>query len=111
MVERLEPLIRGWVAYFRMAEVKAAFEELDQWLRRRLRCILWRQWKRSYTRAKNLMKAGLPETRAWQSARNGYGPWWNSGASHMNAAFPKAYFDRFGLVSLLDTVRRLQCAS
>ena len=76
-----------------------------------MRCILWRQWKRRYTRAKNLMKAGLTEARAWRSASNGRGPWWNSGASHMNAAFPKSYFDRLGLVSLLDTVRRLQGVS
>jgi RNA-directed DNA polymerase len=69
---------------------------------------LWRQWKRPYTRAKNLMKAGLKEERAWQSACNQRGPWWNSGTSHMNQAFPKSFFDRLGLVSLLDTTRRLQ---
>jgi RNA-directed DNA polymerase len=57
------------------------------------------------------MKAGLTEERAWRSASNGRGPWWNSGASHMNQAFPKSYFDRLGLVSLLDTVRRLQGVS
>jgi hypothetical protein len=62
-----------------------------------------------YSRAKNLMKAGLTEERAWRSACNQRGPWWNSGASHMNQAFPKSFFDRLGLVSLLDTMRRLQC--
>jgi hypothetical protein len=82
---------------------------MDGWLRRKLRCILWRQWKRPYTRAKNLMKTGLTEERAFRSAFNQRGPWWNSGASHMNHAFPKSFFDRLGLVSLLDTVRRLQC--
>jgi RNA-directed DNA polymerase len=40
---------RGWVVYFRLAEVKASFEELDQWLRRKLRCLVWRQWKRPRT--------------------------------------------------------------
>ena len=73
-----------------------------------LRCTLWRQWKRPYTRARNLMKAGLKEERAFRSAFNQRGPWWNSGARHMNAAFPKVFFDRLGLVSLLDTTRRLQ---
>ncbi|HEA52475.1 MAG TPA: group II intron reverse transcriptase/maturase, partial [Marinobacter antarcticus] len=48
------------------------------------------------------------EVRAWTSATNGRGPWWNSGASHMNAALPKKVFDQWGLVSLLDTVLRLQ---
>ena len=98
-------------AYFRLTETKRALEEIDGWLRRKLRCILWRQWKRPYTRAKNLMKAGLMEERAFRSAFNQRGPWWNSGASHMNAAFRKSHFDRLGLVSLLDTTRRFQCLS
>lgn len=110
-IEALNPLLRGWAAYFRLTAAKRPLEVLDGWIRRKLRCILWRQWKRFYTRARQLMRAGLKEERAWRSATNGRGPWWNSGASHMNAAFPKGFFDRMGLVSLLDTVRRLQCVS
>jgi group II intron reverse transcriptase/maturase len=108
-IAQLNPILRGWAAYFKLTETKRALEEIDGWLRRKLRCILWRQWKRPYTRAKNLMQAGLTEERAFRSAFNQRGPWWNSGASHMNHAFPKSFFDRLGLVSLLDTVRRLQC--
>jgi RNA-directed DNA polymerase len=103
-VEEIGPVLRGWINYFRLSEVKGIFEELDGWIRRRLRCIIWRQWKRSYTRANNLMKRGLSEEQSWRSATNGRGPWWNSGAVHMNLAFPKRYFDRLGLVSLLDNV-------
>jgi RNA-directed DNA polymerase len=110
-IQALNPVLRGWAAYFKLTETKQMLEELDGWLRRKLRCILWRQWKRPYTQARNLMKAGLTEERAFRSAFNQRGPWWNSGASHMNQAFRKSYFDRLGLVSLLDTVRRLQCAS
>ncbi len=110
-VSELNPILRGWAAYFKLTETKRAMEEIDGWVRHKLRCILWRQWKRPYTRGKNLMKAGLTEERAFRSAFNQRGPWWNSGASHMNQAFRKAYFDRLGLVSLLDTTRRLQCLS
>ncbi|MBX3669154.1 MAG: group II intron reverse transcriptase/maturase [Rhodocyclaceae bacterium] len=109
VIEELNPILRGWMAYFRLTETKRALEELDGWIRRKLRCILWRQWKRPYTRAKNLMQAGLTEERAFRSAFNQRGPWWNSGASHMNQAFRKSFFDRLGLVSLLDTMRRFQC--
>ena len=105
----LNPVLRGWAAYFKLTETKNPLEERDGWIRHKLRCIQWRQWKRPYTRAKNLMKAGLTEERAFRSAFNQRGPWWNSGASHMNQAFPKSFFDRLGLVSLLDTMRRLQC--
>ena len=104
-IEHLKPILRGWGNYFKLSEVKVTFEQLDQWLRRRMRCILWRQWKRTLTRARMLMKRGLPEERAWKSATNGRGPWWNSGASHMNHAYPKSYFDHCGLISLLDLMR------
>ncbi len=110
-IQELKPLIRGWVSYFRLAEVKAAFEQLDQWLRRRLRCILWRQWKRPRTRMKKLTKLGLDRHRAWKSAYNGRGPWWNAGASHMNQAVPTRHFRTLGLLSLLEEHRRLACQS
>ena len=104
-IEALTPLLRGWTSYFRCAQVK------DVWIRRKLRGRLWRQCKRPYARAKMLMKRGLPAERAWRSATNGRGAWWNAGASHMNAAFPKSFFDHMGLVSLVDTHRRFQSPS
>lgn len=110
-IGELTPLLRGWMSYFRLTEVKGVLEELDGWLRRKLRGLLWRQWKRPVTRAKALMKQGSTEQRAWQSATNGRGAWWNAGASHMNHAYPKSYFDRMGLVSLVDSRRRFQCQS
>ena len=111
VIEDLNPLLRGWVSYFRLTEVKGVLEELDGWIRHKLRTLLWRQWKRNHTRARNLMGAGLAEVRAWQSAINGRGPWWNGDASHMNEAYPKSWFDRMGLVSLLDTQRRFSLVS
>src|SRR5581483_9568135 len=110
-VETLAPLLRGWMQYFGLAQAKGVFEELDGWLRRKLRCILWRQWKRPRTRAQRLMQRGLDEARAWASANNGRGPWWNAGASHMNDAFRKTFFDRLGLISLLEQHRRLNYAA
>lgn len=111
ITEDLRPLLKGWIHYFRLAEVKGIFEALDGWIRRKLRNILWRQWKRPRTRARKLMQRGVDEVRAWQSATNGRGPCWNSGASHMNRALPQSYFDRCGLVSLLSELRRLHYVS
>jgi RNA-directed DNA polymerase len=107
-IQTLNPVLGGWAAYFKLTETKRALEERDGWIRHKLRGVLWRQWRRPYARARNLMKRGLTEERAWRSACNQRGPWWNAGASHMHAAFPKSWFDRMGLVSLLDTVQRLQ---
>jgi RNA-directed DNA polymerase len=103
--QELNPILRGWGNYFQLAQVEGTFEELDQWVRRKLRQMLWRQWKRSYTRAARLMQRGLDKERAWKSAGNGRGSWWNAGASHMNEAFPRRYFDQLGLISLLNQRR------
>jgi RNA-directed DNA polymerase len=110
-IAMLAPKLRGWVIYFRYAGVKGIFEELDGWIRRHLRKILWRQWKRPVTRARWLMRLGLSEVRSCTSASNGRGPWWNSGASHLNQALPKKFFDRLELVSLMDHYHRLKCAA
>ena len=110
-VEALNPLLRGWTSYFRCAQVKDVWQDLDGWIRRKLRGRLWRQCKRPHARAKMLMKRGLAEERAWRSATNGRGAWWNAGAGHMNHAFPKSFFDHMGLVSLADMHRRFQSPS
>jgi RNA-directed DNA polymerase len=111
VVAELNLATRGWVAYFRLAETKTSFEDLDKWLRRKLRCIMWRQWKRPRTRIRELRRCGLDEARARASASNGRGPWWNAGASHMHAAVPTAVLRRLGLLSLLDEHQRLARAS
>lgn len=103
----LGPVLRGWVAYYRLSNVKAAFEAVDEWLRRKLRCIVWRQWRRARTCFKALCRAGLDRERAAASAYNGRGPWWNAGASHMNQALPTRTLRMLGLLSLLDEHRRL----
>jgi len=106
--EDLNPLLRGWVNYFCEAETRGVFDELDQWVRRRLRTIYWRQWKRPKTRRRKLMKLGLDEVTASKNAYNGRGAWWNSGASHMNRALRKKYFDGLGLVNLQSEIRYLE---
>jgi RNA-directed DNA polymerase len=108
-IETLNPLLRGWIAYFQLTQSKGILEELDGWVRRRLRCLLWRQWKRPRTRERKLLSLGVDATRAWRGAWNGRGAWWSAGASHLNSALPAAYFTRMGLVSLLHEQQRLQC--
>lgn len=110
-IRELNPVLRGWGNYYGLSTVKGVFEELDQWIRRRLRLLLWRQWKRPRTRFKALRKRGLDRERAKRSAYNGFGPWWNAGTSHMNQAVPTSTFSQMGLVSLLQQHRRLVCSS
>lgn len=105
--QELSIVLRGWVAYYRMSDVKVSFDRLDEWIRRKLRVILWRQWKRPRTRRRELIKRGLDAARAAASASNGRGPWWNAGASHMHQATPTSALRHFGLLSLLEEHRRL----
>lgn len=102
IAEDLNPLVRGWTDYFHLCETRDFAKSLDQWLRRRLRKVIWQQAKRTYARFKLLRRQGIDEARSWTSVTNGRGPWWNSGASHMNQAYPKTYFQKLKLVSIED---------
>ncbi|MBX9923909.1 MAG: group II intron reverse transcriptase/maturase [Rhabdochlamydiaceae bacterium] len=101
-IKELRPILMGWSNYFKLAETKQIFEDLDGWIRRKLRCIIWKQKKRGKARIKMLMARGIDKDRAWKSSENGRGSWWNSGSPHMNEAFPKAFFKTLGLVSMVD---------
>ena len=106
-ITELGPVLRGWVAYFRMAEAKRSFEELDGWVRRRLRCVMWRQWKTARTRLRELQRLGVRADLAAAGAYGGRGPWRNSNGHHMKVAVPNEALWRLGLVSLLEEHQRL----
>lgn len=110
VIQNLNPVLRGWMNYFQYSQSRRPIEELDAWVRRRLRDIIWRQWKRPGTRESRLRSLGLDAQRAWKSSVNGRGPWWNAGAKHMVSALPPKYFTRMGLVSLVTTHQNLQSA-
>lgn len=107
VIEEATLFLRGWIGYFRLSQVKRVFEELDGWIRRKLRCIVWKQWKKPKTRAKKLIQLGIDKARAHESAYNGHGPWWNAGASHMNASITTKWLSSLGLLSLITEHRRL----
>lgn len=105
IAEDLNPLIRGWTDYYRLCETRLFAGELDGWIRRHLRKIIWRQAKRRKTRYKMLVRQGIKEERARKSIGNGRGPWWNASAPHMNHAFHNIYFQNLNLVSILDRLK------
>ena len=101
-INELKPLLTGWINYFKLAETKQVFEKLDEWIRHKLRRIIWKQKKRPKARAAMLIARGIDKEKAWKSATNGRGPWWNAGSSYMNRAFPISFFEQLGLVSLFE---------
>lgn len=110
-IKEANPKLRGWVNYFHLVGNTTIFQELDSWLRRKLRAILWRQWKRSLTRARNLIKLGLSGNAAWRFVRIQRGPWATAGTFNMHRLLRNSYFDSLGLLSLQEQYLRLQRVS
>lgn len=107
-IDEINPILRGWMNYFSLSQSRRPIEDLDAWVRRRLRSLVWRQWKQPKTRESRMRALGLDSQRAWKSSVNGRGPWWNAGAKHMIAAMPPKLFTQLGLVSLVATHQHLQ---
>jgi len=84
LLKLINKILRGWINYYKLAETRRFAEILDGGIRRGRPLILWSQWKRRGQRFIQLRRAGLSEDRSRQSAFNGRGGWFNSGASHMN---------------------------
>jgi len=99
-IQELNRYITGWMGYFRMASAKGHCEVLDQWIRRRLRMCLWKQWKRVRTRYRELRALGVPEHAVHKMANSRRGPWEMSRV--LNTALDTRYWQSQGLVSLLD---------
>ena len=107
VIAEVNRVLRGWVQYFRLSGVKAAFEELDVWIRRKLRCIVWRQWKTPRSRFRKLRARGVSPRKAARAAWGRDGPWASAGGSAINVALSNQELVEMGLVSLLSEHRRL----
>ena len=88
----------GWHAYFNFTEVRHVLKELDSWVKRRLRCYLWKQWgRRGYW---ELRKLGVSRDLAWNTSKSAHGPWRLSRSPGLAFALPAKYFARLGLPRL-----------
>jgi len=101
-VEELSAYLRGWRSYFGFAQTPSVLRELDQWLRRRLRAVLWKQWKRGRTRFAELRKRDIGFQLAAKTAGSAHGPWHLANSRALAIALPNAYFDSLGLPRLFD---------
>ena len=97
---RLNDSIRGWINYFGIADAKRKLKLLDSWIRRRLRACLWKQWKKTKTKYKNLIKLGISKSQAYQFANTRKGYWRISKSPILDIALNNGYFKSIGLMSL-----------
>lgn len=111
MQERITILnryIRGWCGYFALADTPSVFEQADEWLRRRLRQVSWKQWKRPKTRRHNLRKLGIPPQKAYEWSYSRKGSWRIAGSPPLARALPNAYWSDAGLVGFKQSYGRVR---
>ena len=100
MAEELTRYLRGWLGYFGRCETPSVLEGLEQWVRRRLRSVIWKQWKRSPVRFAELRKRGVSKELAAKTVGSAHGPWRLANSPALAFALPNAYFDSLGIPRL-----------
>ena len=104
MSEELASYLRGWVGYYGYCQTPTVLRDLDSWLRRRLRSVVWKKWKRGRTRYTELVKRGVRPDLAAQTAGSSHGLWRISQSPALGIALPNAYFSKLGLPSLQESM-------
>jgi len=109
VIQEINRYTMGWIGYYRLANTPSVYEDLDSWIRRRLRQIIWKRWKRGTTRYKELVKLGIPKWQA-QGGAGGKSPWRMSKSPVINEALSNAYFRNSGLKSIKARYQELHIA-
>jgi RNA-directed DNA polymerase len=102
VMEELAPYVRGWRGYFGFCETPSVLQQLDSWIRRRVRCAFWRQWKTGRQRYAELVRRGVSAESAAKTAGSRCGPWRVSQSPALDQALSNAYLTSFGLPSLVE---------
>jgi len=97
MVQQITTYLRGWLGYFGGCQTPSVLRDLEKWVRRRLRSVVWKQWKRGRTRFRELRKRGIDKALAAQTAGSPHGPWRIAHSPALSLALPNAYFAQLGL--------------
>jgi RNA-directed DNA polymerase len=102
MVKEITTYLRGWLGYFGDCQTPSVLQSLEAWLRRRLRSVVWKQWKRGRTRFRELRKRGLGKDLAAKTAGSPHGPWRIANSPALSIALPNAYFAGLGLPPMVE---------
>ena len=103
MVKELSEYLTGWKGYFGYCQTPSVLGDLDSWIRRRLRCVAWKQWKRGRKRYAELRTRGVRKELAAQTAGSTHGPWRISRSPALSYALPNAFLGALGLPRLAST--------
>jgi RNA-directed DNA polymerase len=108
VIGELNLFLTGWVAFYRYAACKSHLQRLDEWIRRKVRCLRLKQCKRAKPIADFLQRLGVPQWRAWIGALSGKGWWRLSGSPPATEGMSLGWFDTLGLVNLVARYERLK---
>jgi RNA-directed DNA polymerase len=100
-IEVLASYLRGWRGYLRFCQTPSVLEAMDGWIRRRLRCAIWKGWKRGRTRYAKLRRCEIPHLRAAVAAGSPTGPWRMARHAVVQEALPDVHFSALGLPKLV----------
>ena len=100
IAQELARYLRGWIGYFGKSQTPSVLQSLEEWTRRRLRSVIWKQWKRGKVRFAELRKRGVGKDLAAQTAGSAHGPWRLANSPALAFALPNAYFDSLGIPRL-----------
>ena len=100
MAEEVARYLQGWIGYFGKCQTPSVLDDLEKWTRRRLRSVIWKQWKRGFVRFAELRKRGVGRDLAAQTAGSAHGPWRLAESPALHFALPNAYFDSLGIPRL-----------
>ena len=103
-MQRLVSLVTGWVNYFHIADMEKVAEELDQWIRRRIRMCYWKQWKKTRTKAENLIKLGVNKHKAWEYANTRKSYWHTAGSYILATTLTNEYLEKQGFISITKSL-------
>ncbi len=109
--EELRQYIIGWVNYFTLADIKSLLLQVDEWYRRRLRMVIWKQWKRVRTRFRNLLKLGLPKQKAWEYANTRKGYWRTANSPILKHSITNDRLHQAGYIFFSDYYRKVICVN
>jgi RNA-directed DNA polymerase len=107
-IRELNQYLTGWGGYFMLADTPSVFQGLDEWIRRRLRMCLWKQWKKPKTKVKRLVSLGVPKDKAfeWGNTRKGY--WRIACSPILHRTLDNQYWKTNGLRNLMDRYKLLR---
>lgn len=110
LMKEINQKMRGWLQYYGIGKIKSFIQRLDQWLRSRIRQLIWKRWKKTKTRFRQLMKLGMTREQAKTNANTHKGYWRTAHSKTLTYTYTNQKLERLGLMNLSKMLQKIQNA-